>query len=378
LELLRSGNGFFRTLRDTIDSATKEIHFQTYIFDPDRTGQQVLESLKAAAHRGVKVYLMLDAYGSSRFRGKQINEMVKAGVEIQFYGRLFHAGWFHLGRRLHRKVVVVDGKTAIVGGINISDKYDRLDDRSPWLDYAVLAEGPIAGRLQLVCRKRWMNIRTRRKTLRIRQEATVHTQEEEVPYDVRVTRNDFLRKRNEIAVSYRQAIRESRQSLVIVGGYFLPGGKVRRLLRAARRRGVEVRLLLAAKSDVMISVYARQYLYSWMLRNGIRVFEYLPSNVHGKVLVADNYFVSIGSYDLNNLSTYSNIELNLEVKDGRFAGQVATELDSVIRSHCREVDTETWKRNDSRWNRLRCWFSYRITKTLFGLSWLLAKSGTRG
>jgi cardiolipin synthase len=112
LELLRSGNAFFRTLQDTIDAATKEIHFQTYIFDPDRTGLKVLESLKAAAQRGVKVFLMLDAYGSSRFKGKHVDELVKAGVELQFYGRLFHAGWFHLGRRLHRKVVVVDGITA--------------------------------------------------------------------------------------------------------------------------------------------------------------------------------------------------------------------------------------------------------------------------
>jgi cardiolipin synthase len=223
-----------------------------------------------------------------------------------------------------------------------------------------------------------MNIRTRRKTLRIRHHATIHTTESEVPYDVRVTRNDFLRKRNEIAVSYRQAIRESTKSLVILGGYFLPGGKVRRLLRAARRRGVDVRLLLAAKSDIMISVYARRYLYSWMLRHGIRVFEYLPSNVHGKVLVADEYFVSIGSYDLNNLSTYSNIELNFAIRDVRFRAHMAEELDTVMRSHCREVDAETWKRSDSVWNRLRCWTSYRITKTLFGLSWLLAKSGTRG
>ena len=96
----------------------------------------------------------------------------------------------------------------------------------------------------------------------------------------------------------------------IVGGYFLPGGRTRRLLRNAVRKGVDVCVLVAEKSDVGIMVNARRYLYSWLTTNGIRVYEYKPSNVHGKVLIRDEKWTSIGSYDLNNLSTYSNIELN--------------------------------------------------------------------
>jgi cardiolipin synthase len=378
LVLLRSGADYFRKLEELIGEAQEEIHLQTYILEPDRTGMKIAEALIAAARRGVRIFLMLDAFGSSSFNGSVFDRLVQAGVIIQFYGRLFQKGRFHLGRRLHRKVFVADGHIALVGGINISEKYDSADGHVPWLDFAVWVEGPVARRLRLICRQRWLNIRIRKKSQYLRHPSMPEQEYELLSGSVRVTQNDFLRKKNEIAISYRRAIRESRESLVIVGGYFLPGGKIRRLLRAARKRGVSIRLLLAAKSDVMISVYARQYLYRWLVRHGIEIHEYLPANVHGKVLVADGRFVSIGSYDLNNLSTYSNIELNLSILHEPFVDDLKKCLEEIIAHDCRQVDAVRLRARESALYLFRCWVAYRVTKTLFGLAWLLSKSGTKG
>lgn len=375
VRLLRSGEAFFHALEHWIDSARQEIHFQTYIFNPDTTGQRIAAALRRAAGRGVKVYLMLDAYGSAAFSGTTEKSLTAAGVNIQRYGRIFNHGKFHIGRRLHRKIVVVDGNLAIVGGINISDQYHGTIAHPPWLDYAVMVAGTAARRLRLICRKRWLNIRFNR--------IRPHLRKPELPMEdlsghstaVRVVRNDFIRNKNEIAIGYRQAIRQAKSSITLVGGYFLPGGRVRRLLRLAVKRGVRIRLILASHSDVMLSVYARQYLYAWLLRHQIEIYEYLPANVHGKVMVCDGSWLTIGSYDLNNLSTYSNIELNLEIRDTGFAGEVTTELEEVISRHCSKVEGADLKRRNSLGYRLLCWLSYRTTKTLFGLSRLLARSG---
>lgn len=377
LILRRSGNDYFSSLVQLIAGAQQEIHLQTYILDPDRTGARIVEALIAAAERGVNVFLMLDAYGSSAFQGQLFERLVRAGVSVQYYGRLFQNGRFHLGRRLHRKVFVADGHVALVGGINISEKYDSVDGHVPWLDFAVQVEGPVARRLRLICRQRWLNLRRRRKSQHLRHPRLPEKSYELLPGTVKVAQNDFLRKKNEIAVSYRRAIRESRESIIIVGGYFLPGGKVRRLLRAARKRGVTIRLVLAAHSDVMISVYARQYLYRWLVRYGIEIHEYLPSNVHGKVLLSDGT-VSIGSYDLNNLSTYSNIELNMSIDNEQFAEELKKTLEEIIARDCRRVDETALRKRESVWHLFRCQLAYRITKTLFGLAWLLSKSGTKG
>src|SRR5262249_23074109 len=136
---------------------------------------------------------------------------------------------------------------------------------------------------------------------------------------VYLRQNDWIRGLNEAFASYRREIKHAQTSLFIVGGYFLPGGKVRRMLRHAIERGVDVRIIIAAESDVKLQRLAIQYLYQWMIRNKIKIYEYLPSNVHGKVLIADKHYVSIGSYDLNNLSTFSNVELNLDIRDETFA-----------------------------------------------------------
>ncbi|MBP7437957.1 MAG: hypothetical protein KBA16_09575 [Bacteroidia bacterium] len=375
--LLRSGERYFEVLLRMIADARQEFHLQTYILEPDTTGRLVLEALIAAAARGVAVYIQLDAYGSGKLDETMLSDLRSKGIRIRKYGRLISRGKLHLGRRMHHKITVMDNHTALVGGINISDNYSGWNGKPPWLDYAVVVQGETARQLNRICRKRWKDPDP--------QHELPSRESDRVPFEglsandrvpVRITQNDFLRRKQETAASYRQAIRQARNSLVFVGGYFLPGGLARRLLKKAARRGVAISLIVSAESDVGVVRNSRRYLYGWLLRNGIRIFEYHPSNVHGKLLLKDNSFVSIGSYDLNNLSTYSNIELNLDIRDLEFSEIVRSELEAVVAGSCHEV-TRTQHGQEGIFRKFVDWASYQLVKTLFILSVWLANRDDR-
>lgn len=368
VNLLLSGEEFFGTLEKLIRSAEQEIYFETYIFESDETGKRIASALiEASRLRKVRIYLLVDAYGSQKLSASLIREMKDAGIEFRQYGRLYYKGRLHIGRRLHRKVVVIDGRTAVVGGINISNNYNDIGGSIAWLDFAVIAEGDVCKRIHYICHQRWNNFAFPRFSGKRGWTSPEPREERKMHTLVRVGQNDFLRQKNQVAMSYRQAIRQSMSSILIVGGYFLPGGQMRRLLRNASRRGVDITLLVSAKSDVKVSIYARQYLYSWLFRNKIRIYEYLPSNVHGKVLVTDRKFVSIGSYDLNNLSTYINIELNLDIYDEEFAKRVLSVTDEILKKDCKLVTEEDYRLRAGLWHKVVIWAAYRFIKTLFVL-----------
>jgi len=371
--LIRSGSEFFDALENLIDEARFEIYFQTYIFEEDETGQRVAHALIRAAQRGVKIFILLDAFGSGRLSEKFLSEWRKEKIEFRWFGPLFRNWSFHIGRRLHRKVVVADRFTSIVSGINISNNYNNLPANPAWLDFGVLVKGDVSKKLYLICKQSWLKIRFRRFSKKLKEQISLSFQEMNSPMKIRVRQNDWKIGKKESASSYYQLIRQARESLIIIGGYFLPGRKARRLLRKASKRGVMIRVIIAERSDVGLMRKAMIYLYDWLLRYNIRIFEYKPSNVHGKAIVSDKKIVSIGSYDLNTLSTYSNIELNLDIDDAAFASGAHQRLEEIIANDCTEVTHDILRGRKNTWKKLVRWFSYRMVKSLFGLSVWLAK-----
>jgi cardiolipin synthase A/B len=369
ITLVSSGHFFFRELERLINETQEEIHLQIYIFEPDETGSRIANALLQAALRGVKIFLLVDAFGSANFPASMQKQLQDAGVKMKRYGPLFESGTFHIGRRLHRKVIVFDRKKAIVAGLNLSNNYNDTPAKKAWLDFAVFVEGNIVARLYAICLQRWI-----RKPMRMIPLKKILSAKKTFSSIVRVRQNDMLRGLNEANASCRREIKNATESLFIVGGYFLPGGRVRRLLRHAVSRGVTVKIILAAESDVTIQRNAIQYLYHWMLRHHIQIYEYQPSNVHGKALVADKKIVLVGSYDMNNLSTYSNIELNLDIPNERLAAAFHDELEKIAASDCRLVSVEELYRRTNLWTRFTHWLSYQSVKSLFMLATWLARA----
>lgn len=369
---VQSGSSFYNELVRLIDSARHEIHLQTYIFASDETGLTVAEALIRAAKRGVIIFILADAYGSQDLSAELISKFKKCGINFRKYGKFYSKGRFHIGRRLHQKVTVIDGHTAVVGGINISNHYNETDEKPAWLDFAVVVKGNACTRLLYICRRRWTGwqlSRNARKNL-------LKFEERHVEFNgktpVRISRNDFIKNKNEIAISYRNAFRRANTSILLVGGYFLPGGRTRRIMRNAIERGVKIDVVVSERSDVGMVTLARRYLYDWLMRNGIGVYEYMPSNVHGKVLITDDKWSSVGSYDLNNLSTYSNIELNLDIKDPDFSESLSSHIRKIMERDCVKVTAKNPYHSTNIFSRLIMWVAYRTVKTFFILSVLLA------
>jgi len=368
IKLFTSGPGFFDALEQLIDDAKEEIHFQVYIFESDKTGTQIGNALLRAALRGVKIFLLIDAFGSSNLPGEITDQFKMAGAKVKRYGPFYYKGRFHFGRRLHRKVMVFDRKIAVVAGLNISDNYNDTETQKAWLDFAVIMTGHVVIKLYSICLQRWI-----KKPLRQLPLKKILKGKKSLASDIQTRQNDMMRGLNEANASYRREIKNADKSLFIVGGYFLPGGSVRRMLRNAIQRGVQIQVIIAAESDVWLQRNAIQYLYNWMLRHRINIYEYLPSNVHGKVLIADKKIISVGSYDLNNLSTLSNIELNVDIPGEHIAATLQKELEKIVATQCRRVTIEELYRRTNLWKRIWYWTCYQVVKSFFALAFWTAR-----
>ncbi len=141
VKLVRGGKPYFDCLLRMIETAQESIHLQVYIFDDDETGKQVADALKAAVKRNVKVYLLADGYASKGMSKSFINTIKEAGIQFRFFNTFFKNKYFYFGRRLHHKVIVADVKYAMVGGLNITNRYNDMPGKPAWLDFGLYVEG---------------------------------------------------------------------------------------------------------------------------------------------------------------------------------------------------------------------------------------------
>ncbi len=367
VRLVRSGSEYFAELLRLIDEAERVVHLQTYIFENDATGLTVASALKRASARGVAVFVLADAYGSSGLKGKFIRELHAAGVNFRFFAPIFSTENYHIGRRLHHKVAVADGNRALTGGINIGDRYRGTETLVPWLDFAVWLEGEICGRLEDICSQLYAGHIPGSRRGRRRLHSPVPPSEQ-AGVEVRFRRNDWIRARREISASYKSALRSAQGSVILVASYFLPGYSLRRHLTRASRRGVDVRIMVTGQSDVPFARQAEKFLYRHLLLHGIRIFEWPESVMHGKAMTVDEGWTTIGSYNPNHLSDYLSVELNTDIRDTVFASFFAEELRQLMDTRCREVDkAEYVGARRSRWRELRAAFSYYLIRFI----WLL-------
>jgi cardiolipin synthase A/B len=369
IELLQSGEQFFMAFEKVVDDAKLFIHFQTYIIDEDDTGTRIINALIRAAERGVRVYLLLDAFGTGYLSGTFIKRIEDSGILFHFFSPTFITKGFHMSLRLHHKVVLADGETAIIGGMNIADRYHGTDDAKAWLDFAVSIQGPECAHVLDIMKKLWNRAFIPKQE---RSREMVHiplTFKDNVC--LKVVQNNWYRNKIEILKSYRSSIRHSHNRMIMFASYFLPGRNERRLLRNASRRGVDIKIVLSAESDAPVFKRATNFLYGFILRNNIQIFEYLPSKLHAKVATVDGKWSTIGSYNLNHLSDYGSVELNADISDSRFTHRFEEKLLHIIKNDCRQVTFEDYLRRSTWFSKLSDWFSYQMIRILMRIMFLL-------
>lgn len=366
VELVRGGKPYFDTLLKLISEAEQVIHLNTYIFDNDETGMAVAQALMEAASRKVRVYLMLDGYASQSLSKKLVAEMKAAGIRFRFFAPLFKGRNFYFGRRMHHKIFVADSRFALTGGINISNRYNDTPGERAWLDFAVLVEGDIAHELCMVCWKTWNGFIKKRGRPPCAPGQTFQFKNSESSL-VRLRRNDWVRRKNQISVTYVEMFRNARSHITIVCSYFLPGRLIRHALAAAVKRGVAITVITAGKSDVMMAKRAERWMYDWLLRKKIRVYEFQPAVLHSKIAVCDGEWLTIGSYNINNLSAYASIELNLDIRNKAFTEKTEEQLQEIIDTECIEITQESHKKNKNPFRQFKWWMSYHLIRFMLYL-----------
>ena len=340
IKLIHGGRPYFDQILYMINDAKLIIQLQVYIFDDDETGQEITRALKDAAKRNVAVYLMADGYASQKLSKKFIHELEEAGVHFRFFEPLFRSRHSYFGRRLHHKVIVTDNRFAMVGGINISNHYNDMPDQPGWLDFAVCVEGAIVKELCQICQKTWQGFLTDQKLGLCRENHhPLHiSPEEDSP--LRVRRNDWVMKRNQVSRSYLEMFRKAEHEIIMMSGYFLPGPIIRKNMKGATRRGVKIKLILAGMSDVMVAKNAERFMYNWLFKHNIEVYEYKPCVLHGKVAVHDRAWATVGSYNVNIISAYASVELNIDANHPGFASELQDTLEQIIRKDCELITKE--------------------------------------
>lgn len=299
--LLAGGAEAYPPMLEAIRRARAEVFLEVYSFSADGVGARFIEALSAAARRGVSVRVVIDGLGSAPGTHEVAASLSAAGCDVEIWGRLL---WLLAGRlrRNHRKILAVDGEVAFVGGMNIGDRYGRPeapDDDAAWADLALEFGGPAAA---------WLLDRGRRE------------RGASPPGPVRVWLSGIgggRRLRRLHVLSFRRA----RSRILVAHAYFLPDRRLVRAIASAARRGVEVKLVLAGRSDVPIAQPATRRLYRRLLRAGVAISEWKRSVLHAKAAAVDGERLLVGSFNLDpfslaNLESLAEVSLPGVARDG--------------------------------------------------------------
>ena len=376
VQLIRGGKQYFDLLLQLINDAKESIHLQTYIFDDDETGTLVADALKAAVKRNVKVYFLADGYASQVMSQHFINVLRNAGVNFKMFEPFFKSKYFYFGRRLHHKIVVADTRFALVGGVNISDRYNDMPDQPAWLDFALYAEGEIARELCVLCWKTWFGFPLKMKITPCEEKEIVYAIKADEACFVRMRREDWVRRKNQVSKTYIEMLRNAKSHITICCSYFLPGKTIRRLISDASKRGVKIKIITAGHSDIMLAKYAERWMYDWLLRNKAELYEYQKNVLHGKIAVCDTAWVTAGSYNINNLSAHASIELNLDIKNNDFAKQVESTFEKIIKEDCIKITEEYHLRAKNIFIQFIRWLSFQFLRfTLYLFTFYFKQRG---
>ncbi len=370
IELLESGGQFFPALIAAINAAACEVHLETYIFADDVAGRAVVTALAAAAQRGVAVRVLVDGFGAREFVPGLGQVLIAAGASVEVYRAELPQLKLrrHRLRRLHRKLAVIDGRIAFVGGINIIDDADT-PDLGPRFDYAVRIAGPLVTQIHASVRHLWRLVGWAKLQHRP-PGSPVTPRAQDAPAGTMTAGfliRDNLRHRRDIEDAYLTAIANSKNDIVLASAYFLPGRRFRRALLGAAARGVRVTVLLQGQVEYALLHYATQALYRVLLAGGIRIFEYHAGFLHAKVGVIDGQWATVGSSNIDPFSLLLAREANVVVQDAGFAAELSASLQRAIDGGAREIVHAELARSSLPVRAMR-WLAYYMVRLLVGFT----------
>ncbi|AKJ64489.1 cardiolipin synthase [Kiritimatiella glycovorans] len=356
---LVSGDEAFPRMLESIRSARDHIHLQSFIIGNDATGREFLDALAEKADEGVEVRVLFDRFGSSR--------AVFGGLFRRYrrHPHLHVAGWtqanplkrqFQVNLRNHRKVLIVDGRTAFTGGVNLSDANRTIDGRSPIRDYHFRCCGPIVQEIQFTFLRDWYFM-TGESPDGLLTERYFPLLEPCGRSAVRMINGGPSSRQEVMADAFFLSIVSARRQVLAVTPYFVPNRDILRGLRSAALRGIDVRLIVPEKNNHYYAGMAGRALYEDLLDSGVRIFERPPPFIHAKALLVDGRCALIGTANMDIRSFRLNYESNFVVYDEHFV-DVMKRIILEDESLSREIDLASWQRRPA---------YQRIQENLFSL-----------
>lgn len=319
VETLVNGDAFFPAMLNAIRAAKKTITLETYIWSSGKISDQFIEALSERARNGVKVHVLADGMGTLKLKHSDIDLMKAAGAEFVSYGR---EHWYdfkaNINHRTHRKLLMIDGAVGFTGGMCIDDLWmGNAETPKQWRETVIRLEGPAVRQMQSVFATNWLQTTGR-----------LLVGSDYFPKPVKAgtaLAQCFKSGPNEdpenARIAYLLAIASARKSIRIAHAYFVPDDLALEMLLSARRRGVEVEVIIPAINDSRFGRAASRSRWGGLLEAGVKFHQYLPAMYHCKVMIVDDAFVTIGSTNFDNRSFRINDEVNVNLLDRRVAAQ---------------------------------------------------------
>lgn len=348
--LLADGPATYTAMFTAIRQARKHINLETFILEDDEIGRQFIELLLEKQGQGVQVNIIYDSIGSLDTPESFFKRLRDAGIQVVEFNPVNpmkpNGQWF-LIHPDHRKILIVDGRIAIIGGINISSVYSSgLSGREkkkgqplPWRDTDVQIEGPAVTEAQKLFLQTWL----KQEGPELIEKDYLPVQREHGPALVRVVGSTPGQDNRITFVVYVSAITFAEHSIHLTNAYFIPDDQILDALSAAARRGVDVKIILAANSDSAISIHAARYNYAALLQAGVKIYERRDSILHAKTAVIDGIWSTVGSTNLDYWSLLSNDEVNVVVLNREFAGKME-EMFAMDLASSDQIHLETWQK----------------------------------
>ncbi len=338
IRLLRDGGEAFPAMTEAIASARDRVRFENFIFAGDATGRRFAEALSTAARRGVDVRVLYDPIGTLMVRGGSIAAVLrKDGVTTRPFRPLSPLApwsWLRLRHRDHRKTLTVDGETAFVGGLCISDNWSPSEKGGRgWRDTALRVRGAIARDVERAFDAMWEGSTPKPPGLSASPESTP---------PVAILAEDQPGTRRVEAI-YEWLARHARETLEITDAYMVAPPRVLDAFENAARRGVAVRILLPGRNNHPLAGAAARRVYGRLLNAGVHIFEWEGVMIHAKTAVADGRIALVGSSNLDPLSMHLNFELNLAVVDPATGADMQRMFERDL-TEARPVLPTAWRR----------------------------------
>jgi len=346
VRLLQSGEEIFQAIFESVRNAQHIICIEFYIFKNDDTGKKLAELLKEKVKQGVEVYFLYDHFGSFRTPINFWRELKKAGINLRASHPFKWSSPQHYIHRDHKKLLIIDGEKAFTGGFNIGDEYHGYLKKwkQAWRDTGIYLEGPIVTTLLEIFKKSW----TAWKGKPIIRDKKAPPVEPCLPnrqngLSVIPIFTSSAKGRKKLRKLFFYSISNAKGKIFITNAYFTPSKRMLIVLEEAVNRGVDVKLLLPGKSDLVPVLYAGRNYYKRLLKAGVEIYSYQDSILHAKTAVFDSCWSIIGSANLDFQSLRRNDESNVGIFDNDFAGGMTEVFQEDLR-HSIKIDIDTWSK----------------------------------